>query len=266
MKNFLMLFTLAALSTSCGDNNKLPDARPADAPGPDAYCSNCPAAPALGVQIDRMGRPAVNTALNHTFDADATAAGFAKDAYNQNGSPGSWVSSSVVAFMQSLAIIDSLDTGLLCGGNGACAANPSPATGDGCGNQFGYNGNVLPVPSTPTATSYSGVAQLLAQDELFLDTRRGICDNEVHANYLAVEFAALQGMDNTDTSKPAQCGGREPHNDVMDTSLSALAAGALAFDLGLSGGTNTKKAAIGDGVGPHDDLLDNFPYLGPPHH
>src|SRR5438045_6193332 len=41
-----------------------------------------PAPPALGAQIDRMGRPAINTALNNTFNADAASKGKAKDAYN----------------------------------------------------------------------------------------------------------------------------------------------------------------------------------------
>jgi hypothetical protein len=51
----------------------------------------------------------------------------------------------------------------------------------------------------------------------------------------------------------------------MDVSLSALAGGIAAFDIGLSGGTGLKEAAIKDGVGPHTDLLDDFPFLGPPH-
>ena len=50
-----------------------------------------PAAPALGAQIDRLGRPAINTVLNHGFDGSASSAGAAKDAYNADGSPGGWL-------------------------------------------------------------------------------------------------------------------------------------------------------------------------------
>jgi hypothetical protein len=38
--------------------------------------------PALGAQVDRMGRPAINTAANNTFNTNAVAADAAKDAYN----------------------------------------------------------------------------------------------------------------------------------------------------------------------------------------
>ena len=45
--SLLVLVSLAA----CGDNKDRPDARqPPDGPGADAQCSNCPAAPALGVR------------------------------------------------------------------------------------------------------------------------------------------------------------------------------------------------------------------------
>src|SRR6185369_12071168 len=46
--------------------------------------TSIPPPPVIGAQIDRFGRPVVNTALNHAFDPDETAAGLAKDAYNQD--------------------------------------------------------------------------------------------------------------------------------------------------------------------------------------
>jgi hypothetical protein len=74
-----------------------------------------------------------------------------------------------------------------------------------------------------------------------------------HQNYLGVEFNVLT------TAGGLTCGGREPHNDVIDTSFSALAVGLQGFD------TNDFTPAFGDNVGPHTDLLTAFPYLGLPH-
>src|SRR5450755_4510936 len=71
------------------------DSGPADTGGGDVAKTdgggdggnNFPAMPALKTtQVDRMGRPAINTALNHVFDpttnADGGAGAVAKDAYN----------------------------------------------------------------------------------------------------------------------------------------------------------------------------------------
>src|SRR5512137_1017584 len=44
--------------------------------------SKPPAPPMLGAQLARTGRPAINYALNHTFEADA---GAAKDDYDKDG-------------------------------------------------------------------------------------------------------------------------------------------------------------------------------------
>jgi Domain of unknown function (DUF4331) len=55
-----------------------------------------------------------------------------------------------------------------------------------------------------------------------------------------------------DTSNPNTDGvfnGRAPANDVIDTELNVVTNGAVK----------------GDCVGPHDDYLSNFPYLGTPH-
>lgn len=43
--------------------------------------------------------------------------------------------------------------------------------------------------------------------------------------------------------------GRTPRDDVTDVRLAMVSGGAIT----------------GDGIGPHDDLLDTFPYLGEPH-
>ena len=64
-----------AIAGGCGDDGGGADDDVGDddtTPMPDADTSP-PAPPALGAQIERMGRPAINTALNHTFDGDAVA-------------------------------------------------------------------------------------------------------------------------------------------------------------------------------------------------
>jgi hypothetical protein len=146
-----------------------------------------PAPPVIGMQVDRIGRPAVNTALNHGFDATA-AAGTAKDAYNADNTAAMWKTNYVTEFSKNLAIIDALD-GV-------------------CGNQLGY--------AKPTsATSYATIAAALADDKLYLNTA-----GTTTTQYLAVEANAL-GVPNMDQ------GGRALNYKVMDTTYSVLAVGAL---------------------------------------
>ena len=160
-----------------------------------------PAPPAIGMQLDRMGRPAVNTALNHSFDSTA-AAGTAKDAYNVDTDPTKWATNYAAQFAGNLAIIDALD--------------------GTCGNQAAY--------AKPTAaTSYGTLAGALADDRLYLNTA-----GPTHTQYLAVELNAL-GIAMTDQ------GGRTLSEVVMDTTYSALAAGALS---GVSNGITMNDVAF----------------------
>jgi hypothetical protein len=115
------------------------------------------------MQLDRVGRPAVNTALNHGFDPSTTTAGTAKDAYNQDSTPAQWATNYAAQFAGNLAIIDALDTV--------------------CGNQLGYS----------ATTGYATVAGALTDDKLYLNTA-GTTDT----SYLAVEVGALSGTANTD--------------------------------------------------------------------
>lgn len=262
MKSTIKLLAVAALLVACGDNKSVPDARKnPDGPPADAMCSNCPAAPTLGAQIDRMGRPAINTALNHGFDSTA-AAGPAKDAYNQASDPTTWLA-FVPQFMRNLAIIDALDSGVC--GNGLCEnigtyvetnatcavdcpnANQTGTVGqNGCTNQVLYNGGQS---QTPMATSYQTLGGVLADDQLYLDTSKAQC-----AFYLAVEFGVVTGGGNS------TCGGRAPYYDVIDFTFSLGAMGLKGFS---ADGMFTPQ--VKDNVGPHADLLASFPYLGDPH-
>lgn len=265
MRNTILLLASAFALVACGDNLGRPDARPhPDGPPADAQCSNCPAAPTLGTQIDRMGRPAVNTLLNRAFEAPSVGQGTAKDAYNADSTPSGWVTANAPEFMKNLAMIDSLDTGFCgngkCelgefgtnGSTGVCVADCPNATDVGvaantaCTNQVLYNGGV---GVTPSATSYQTLAGILANDELYLDTTKTTC-----AFYLAVEFGVATGLGNT------TCGGRAPQYDVVDFSLSALAIGISGFS---TDGMFTPKYT--DGAPPHTDYLASFPYLGEPH-
>lgn len=204
-----------------------------------------------------MGRPAVNTVLNNTFKAPSAATGTAKDAYNADADPSTWVATNKDEFKKNLAILDSLDTGFC--GNGLCEAletaiscaldcNANGTLTTACGNHVLYNGGV---GTTPSATSYEVLASILADDELYLDTSKTKC-----AFYLAVEFGFATAGPGTNTT----CGGRAPSYDVIDYSLSVLAIGIAGFS---TDGNFTPD--LGDGTPPHDDYLSTFPYLGEPH-
>ena len=257
-KHHLFLVTILAaalaIAASCGDNLKAPDAR-SDGQHPDATCSNCPAAPNLGPQIDRMGRPAINTVLNHGFDGNAVAAGSAKDAYNVDSSKGGWTMYAP-QFAANLGIVDVLDTGLTCA-DGTCAAEAVPTLSDGCGNQVLYNGAAAGSGSAAAnSMSYTTLAGILSDDELYIDATKTSCELASHANYLALEFNVVTGLDNS------TCGGRAPSNDVIDTSYTALAIGVTGFKVG----DGSYTPAFGDGVAPHADVSnDTFPFLGTPH-
>lgn len=233
LSTLLVTLGLAALASCGGNNNKTPDAPPGiDAPTPDAPPS-IPNPPTLGAEIDRMGRPAINTALNHVFDVDTTTKNAAKNAYNADGGTGSWGGTYGAEFAKNLALLDSLDS-------------TSGATGtNGCGNQILYNGN-LQGGGTAGSASYATLASVLADDQLYLNTSTGTC-----GAYLGVELEYL-GVHAGD------CGGRTLTEDVIDVSYSALAAGVAGFDQSLN-------PLVKDGVSAHADVSQMFPYLGAPH-
>lgn len=274
-----LLFLAAALAltvTSCGDDKAQPDAPTSiDAPPPDA--SQIPPAPHLGNQIDRMGRPAINTALNDVLAADGAAKTMAKDMYNQDQGVATWPMTWTPPFAKNLAVFDALDKGLLpattgvpgafhcsttttkiCSNDGDCPGGET-CVGQACGDQVEYNGQAAghgaPAQCFNGSTyqqtcSYNSLASILADDQLYLDTTKPRCKA-----YLAVEFAVVTNMQNVD------CGGRAPDNDVIDTSYSVLAAGLAGFDLTA----DPPSPKFGDNVGVHNDLTTTFPFLGAPH-
>lgn len=179
-------------SPSSGDS-------PSTTDGPTEGAAPNPKPPALGMQIDRMGRPAVNTALNHVFDPSAltagTTKGMAKDAYNQDSLPGDWAA-NVPEFAKNLAIFDGLD--------GVCK------------NQPAYGAFGLP--------GYTALAGVLSNDALWLNTAGTTCNT-----YLAEELGLL-GIANND------CGGRTPTENVIDVTYNVVAGTlVVAADAGAPG-------------------------------
>lgn len=148
-----------------------------------------PAKPALGAEIDRMGRPAISTATVDTFDADMAKKDANKDKYNSEGDPSKWKSFQPLV-EPSIAILDGLDTT--------------------CGNQL------LAGPSA-TPGRYSTLASVLVDDRLWVKTDATTC-----TTYLAVEANATGVVPNMD------CGGRKLDYDVVDESYSLLATGQLS--------------------------------------
>lgn len=256
MKNLtLVTLSLGLLLGACGDNLKAP----ADAPKAiDAPPMGFPAAPTLGAVIDRMGKPAVNTAINAVVDSGAAKTA-KKDAYNHAAlDPTMWASTVLDAagtdpaypitsaaqvlgprktvlgeFKKYLGIFDTLDQA---SGLPGTAVGP----GGGCGNGALYN--------NPAGSFYTVLATVLADDELYIDTAKLTCNT-----YLSVEVDVIAGAH-------SQCGGRTPSHDVIDSSYSLLASGANGF-----AGT-AFTPLVTDGVVAHTDVsTDNFPFLGPQH-
>jgi hypothetical protein len=239
-----------ALGCSKKGDNPNNDADNADSPvdqPPPGDAPPVPPAPAIGAQIDRMGRPVINTALvalGNTSAADTTTM---KDNYNHASNPATWATTTLITgvtvvdeFKTNLALLDALDTGLVNGG---------------CKNQLLYNG-VAAGGGTPAADSYQTLAGILADDRLYVDTTKKVC-----GKYLNVELDVATGG----TIAHTDCGGRAPTNDVGDASYSVLLGGLNGFS---TDGKLTPLITDGGGatkVTLHLDTTDlAFPFLGPP--
>jgi len=116
-----------------------------------------PMVPELGDQIDRMGRPAINTALNNAFESDPAVKDEAKDVWNQTAEE-QW-EAFIPEIQKNLGILDGLN------------AN--------CGDQL------LADPAAGAAR-YQTLATVLAADKLWVKTDAATC-----TTYLGVEAALL---------------------------------------------------------------------------
>ena len=179
-----------------------------------------PPPPSVGtVQIDRMGRAGVNTALTNPFYRESVASEELQhemivDDFNAASDPSQWVARFSSLIASNLAILDSLDRV--------------------CGNQ------VLAGPA-PVPGRYTTLADILADDQLYVNTASGTCNQ-----YLAVEANAI-GIVNTD------CGGRTPLENTIDITYSVVAVGALT---GVTNGVTSDA----DGTAS----LTVFPFLDRP--
>lgn len=179
----------------------------------------------LGTQIDAMGRPAVNTALVSTF-ASSDDRGVSEDDYN--ATPNSDRSRFSDTMAGQLAIHDALA--------GTCGDNPltnrattNPADGLATG-----------------AGRYGLLASVFADDRLYVNGNSGGAEAGQCNVYLAAELGVI-GV----TGFEADCGGRTPTEDVIQTSYSALAAGSTT---GVNDGISSDNVT---------HSLTVFPFLAP---
>jgi len=214
--SLLLSLALAGCGNGSGNNNT-----------PDM--AGFPAAPTIGAQIDRMGRPGVNTALTDPFwdtkgDGTGLEAHHAKqDTYNQ-ADPSMWASFAPT-IKKSIAVYDSLDQDLVAAGT------------QSCGNQLAYGALGM--------ADYTLLSVVLADDELYVNSNNGTC-----AAYLGVEAATL-GSANSD------CGGRTPTENTIDVTYAALASAAVL----AAGPPNLNGVAADTDGSPGQDA---FPFLGAP--
>jgi hypothetical protein len=164
-----------------------------------------------GVVVDRMGRALTGNMLLGTFDTEE-ASDALKTRYNQA------LQADWPAFAKdlttNLAIYDGFD--------------------GHCGNQW------LAVQNSAPAERYEGLARLLADDRLWVNSASRKCHQ-----YLAAEFDQV-GDTNHD------CGGRTPNYDAVDVFRSLLAHGTIK---GLPDGVDRDDAIHSDSV---------FPFLAKP--
>jgi len=160
--------------------------------------------PVVEAPIDRMGRPAINTALTDRFSAGHDAAA---EAYNVNHDDTTWGAMYTADFQASIAIFDAIDTV--------------------CMNQ------AFACQDETDADCYLTFASVLANDKLWLKTNASTC-----GVYLGVEADATGLLANDD------CGGRRPVDDVIKRTYSLLVNGSLAdIDDGIAVEPETANAA-----------------------
>jgi len=201
-KNILnvLLFTIMLVFVGCGGNSDSSTSDQLQLGGSASSISAQPqldvnsnlstsTQPQLGTQIDRVGRAAISTGLMDTFTADSATKDTGKNRYNK-ATQADWPSFSA-DFQVSLAILDSLDTN--------------------CGNQLRVNND-------DTNGRYAALANVLADDQLYVRSTNGQC-----GVYLGIEAEAIGAI----PVDAGNCGGRTPIDNVIERTYSVLAAGIL---------------------------------------
>jgi hypothetical protein len=196
-----------------------------------------PPVPGIGTQIDRLGRGAINVSVTNGFDLNSTprpGRDATRNAYNADGDMANWVTNWSPQLQAILAIFDGADTV--------------------CGNQLLACGQASGCPSgtAPAAGRYQALANLLADDVLFVDTSKTTC-----GIYLGVEATAV-GL----TAAANDCGGRTPLYDVVDVTYTAATVGLS----GIVDGVTTGTFPINDNATNQETApsLTTFPFLAAP--
>ena len=172
-----------------------------------------PEPPVLGAPIERAARPLTGNGLILPL-AGGEVSNPRKEQYNR-ASPADWPQ-FVPDIERTLGLYDGFDRQ--------------------CGNQWLARGGAA------TKERYRALAQLLADDRLWIDRRSTVC-NEL----FAVERAALGGP-----GAARDCGGRTPNVDAVDAYRSLLVLG--------------RTTGVDDGVERDDreHSTREFPFLAPP--
>jgi hypothetical protein len=224
MMRLTMMLALALGASGCGDDTTAGLGMDM-AVGIDMAASPFPAAPTIGTtMLDRMGRPAINTALTDPFFIDKTMHEAKLDAYNR--APPSMWPSFAPQFAAALAVFDGLD--------GICGNQP-------LFNSAGADGGA--------SGGYGTLAAILANDQLLLDTTVTSCDPT--KNSLAVEIGVITN------SAPASCGGRTPLDPTINVTYAALSGGIIS-------GIVVTDGVSGDGDATGTAQGTTFPFLGDP--
>lgn len=163
--------------------------------------------PTLGAQIDRVGRPAISTALVGTFLSDDDEKATRKNEYNADDAPSTWAATWTPVIEGALGVLDSLDAD--------------------CGNQLLADDDAEP-------GRYATLAGILADDRLYVNAASSTC-----GTYLGLEAEVVGALG----AGEGGCGGRTPLDDVIDRSYSVLAAGLLT---GVNDGLTEDADAVHD--------------------
>ena len=177
----------------------------------------------LGPQIDGMGRPAINTALVNTFAADAVR-NAAEDSFNATSNEAR--SSFTATMAGQLAVYDALV--------GSCGDNPVT-----------NRASVNPADGLATgAGRYNLLATVFADDQLYVNAGSAGAEAGACNQYLSAELGVI-GV----TGLEADCGGRTPNHDTIQTTYSAVAIGAAT--------------GVDDGIAADESAhsLTAFPFL-----
>jgi hypothetical protein len=237
-----MRYSLAAIAmvAACGGDSTNGFDGAIDHDGGFADAASEPAPPILGAQLDRAGRPLVKTLLIGAYASSASQAAL-RAAYDAAPDASAWRTTTLAGSVTierelaaNLAVFDAFDRG----------QSPANIPDPGCGNGLLYG-------PPASAASYVAAADLLADDQIYVDTSKATCNVYLELEVQAASGGALAHL---------TCGGRTPSHDVVDVTYSVLAAGVAGLNQAAQ-----LAPRLRDGVSAHGDVKETFPFLGPPH-